>query len=168
MLGRLRMSVQEVMDFYRSFNEAVFRPLAPASNTLGLPPTSKDAVAKLNINKVTELVDLRGMGARLNKDRSRNFRLGEVLVTDMEEIERDKLVTRKSRSYEGPQFAHPENLERSVVEAVPDTIEHSMFFKPSLLETAGDNDPLHKPWSYGVNPFKQACKDFLRFGTPED
>lgn len=90
-------------------------------------------------------------------------------MTDVEEIGKDKLVTRKFRSYEGLQFVNSENLERSIVEVVRDIIEHSMFFKPSLLETARENDPFHEPWSYGVNPFKQACKeDFLRFGYLED
>ncbi|KAJ9161165.1 hypothetical protein NKR19_g2565 [Coniochaeta hoffmannii] len=102
LLGRLRMSVQEVIDFYRDFEEAVFEPLREPGKIKD--PDCQRAIRTAAAKQLTQLVEERDVGGYLNEAMDsylgrREPIMGKVLITTDEGPEREE---RWLRSYCAP------------------------------------------------------------------
>ncbi|OIW34085.1 FabD/lysophospholipase-like protein [Coniochaeta ligniaria NRRL 30616] len=161
LLGRLRMSVQEVTEFYTGFEEAVFGPLREVDNVLEVPVAKKDEVADNIAKKITELLEVRATGTHLRGDE--NPQLGKVLVTAVRESEKDTFFISEFRSHTcRANVDFPAGTEGSIIDAVQATIPHTVFSKPSIVETATDGMFRKR---YGFNPIKLATEEISLTST---
>ncbi|KAB5558645.1 hypothetical protein GE09DRAFT_1120153, partial [Coniochaeta sp. 2T2.1] len=146
MLGRLKMSVKEVMGFYRDVEKNVFHPLTELGEVLVKPEPrpmdrvwgamesigfcqkpAKTVAAERLEEEVEKLVKYRNMGTDLYD--ADHCQLGKVLVTAVHDLGRS-LNTVKLRSY-----AHSPDtgFRPTIVEAVRATMAHAPFFQPASI-----------------------------------
>ncbi|KAH8910221.1 FabD/lysophospholipase-like protein [Coniochaeta sp. PMI_546] len=176
LLGRLRMSVEEVIQFYRGVEEDVFTPLTQmdrikvVEGPVMLPSTAADKLAK----KITELVKLRNLGTDLLE--GDDPALGKVLVSALEDrvggtqyIQARKLRSHRyavDHDYKWNVYrpGDPVDPNCSIVEAVMATVSHLAFYNSELLGRKGTGRNLGSLARF-YNPLDLARKEVdLIFG----
>jgi hypothetical protein len=150
LLGRLRMSVREVKEFYEEIEKDVFGPwmnmkdaismyepglgdkLREIGEAIGVRPSSDRSRATKQLEeKVGRLVQIRNMGTAFHES---DAPLGRVLVAA--ECETASGRFRRVSLCTAPNVA--QDIKPSIVEAVRVTMAHMPFFKPAkILDVPG-------------------------------